>query len=488
MSDDEEEFEEQIRLEKLEASKNTELSEIIEDGRVKIDEDGTEFEWDAKKKAWFPKINEDFIAQYQMNYGNNPLNVEPKKGEQNSSDKGDDSSYAAWYSYYNGAAVVSDNTDNPGVRDPAYPKWYYKRLYGVDPDETDEKYKEWAANMVSQSDGAEDTPAVGDPAYPKWYYKQLYGVDPDETDEKYKEWAANMVSQSSGAENSSESQKEEEGKTKEPPTKKKKPEPTWFEQTEEHNTSVYVQGLPDDITEDEFKDMMSKCGIIAYDYDKKKLKLKLYTDKKTGQTKGDGLCTYIKRESVDLAMQLIDESTLRGSKMEVQLAEFKLKGEFDPKLRRKPKNNKAKRREKEKQAKLLDWRPDKLPDERHVSEKTVVLKNLFDPAEFDKNPAAIQEVRADMRQECSKYGEIKKITIYDRNAEGVITVTFKEFEEADLCISSLNHRWFGGRRVMASNWNGKEKYEVKETAEQEAERLRKWDEYLESGGDDDSKS
>jgi len=52
-------------------------------------------------------------------------------------------------------------------------------------------------------------------------------------------------------------------------------------------------------------------------------------------------------------MQLIDESTLRGSKMEVQLAEFKLKGEFDPKLRRKPKNNKAKRREKEKQAKYM---------------------------------------------------------------------------------------------------------------------------------------
>lgn len=32
---------------------------------------------------------------------------------------------------------------------------------------------------------------------------------------------------------------------------------------------------------------------------------------------------------------------------------------------------------------LLDWRPDKLPDERYSSEKTVVLKNLFDPSEFD---------------------------------------------------------------------------------------------------------
>ena len=44
-------------------------------------------------------------------------------------------------------------------------------------------------------------------------------------------------------------------------------------------------------------------------------------------------------------------------------------------------------------------------------------------------------------------------------------------------------RWFGGRQIVASNWNGKEKFEIKETAEQEAERLRKWDEYLESGGE-----
>ena len=32
---------------------------------------------------------------------------------------------------------------------------------------------------------------------------------------------------------------------------------------------------------------------------------------------------------------------------------------------------------------LLDWRPDKLPDERFPCEKTVVLKNLFEPEEFD---------------------------------------------------------------------------------------------------------
>ena len=27
------------------------------------------YEWDAEKKAWFPRIDDDFMAQYQMNYG-----------------------------------------------------------------------------------------------------------------------------------------------------------------------------------------------------------------------------------------------------------------------------------------------------------------------------------------------------------------------------------------------------------------------------------
>ncbi len=31
--------------------------------------DGMTYEWDTVKRAWFPRINEDFVAQYQMNYG-----------------------------------------------------------------------------------------------------------------------------------------------------------------------------------------------------------------------------------------------------------------------------------------------------------------------------------------------------------------------------------------------------------------------------------
>ena len=35
--------------------------------------DGTVFEWDSEKKAWFPKMDEEFIARYQLSYGDSSV-------------------------------------------------------------------------------------------------------------------------------------------------------------------------------------------------------------------------------------------------------------------------------------------------------------------------------------------------------------------------------------------------------------------------------
>ena len=67
----------------------------------------------------------------------------------------------------------------------------------------------------------------------------------------------------------------------------------WFEAGEVYTPGVYVSNLPTDITEDEFKELMNKCGLIAFDSLTRKLKLKLYKDA-NGQLKGDGWCCYIK--------------------------------------------------------------------------------------------------------------------------------------------------------------------------------------------------
>ena len=48
-------FEEQLELERLEQERKAKLAKESKEERV--DPDGTVYEWDTEKKAWFPKVN-----------------------------------------------------------------------------------------------------------------------------------------------------------------------------------------------------------------------------------------------------------------------------------------------------------------------------------------------------------------------------------------------------------------------------------------------
>ena len=89
------------------------------------------------------------------------------------------------------------------------------------------------------------------------------------------------------------------------PPKRAKREATWFDMDDSNNSNVYVYGLPLNIKFEEFEDMMKKYGIIMVDPDTGKPKLKLYKNP-DGTSKGDGRCCYLKTESVNLALQLLD--------------------------------------------------------------------------------------------------------------------------------------------------------------------------------------
>ncbi|KAJ9591766.1 hypothetical protein L9F63_001702 [Diploptera punctata] len=70
--------------------------------------------------------------------------------------------------------------------------------------------------------------------------------------------------------------------------KRKAPqEASWFEMDDQHNTKVYVSNLPLDITEQEFLDVMQKCGMVMKDLETGKMKIKLYSESGTNQLKGD---------------------------------------------------------------------------------------------------------------------------------------------------------------------------------------------------------
>ena len=98
------------------------------------------------------------------------------------------------------------------------------------------------------------------------------------------------------------------------------------------NTAVYVTSIPLDADQEEINDVFSKCGVIAEEIDSGKPRIKMYEDDQ-GQFKGDALVVYFRPESVNLAVQMLDDSDFRfgiegpSGKMRVQAADFSYKSQ-----------------------------------------------------------------------------------------------------------------------------------------------------------------
>ncbi|XP_036127564.1 HIV Tat-specific factor 1 isoform X1 [Molossus molossus] len=369
--DGRDDFDEQLRMQKLYGDTkdgDTQKDPGGETSSLGQQPDDTPYEWDLDKKAWFPKITEDFIATYQANYG--------------FSNDGASSS----------TANVRDGNARP----------------------------------------AEEPPQR---------------KTPEPTDPKKR-------------------------------GEKRKAESGWFHVEEDRNTNVYVSGLPPDITLDEFIQLMSKFGIIMRDPQTEEFKVKLYKDNQ-GNLKGDGLCCYLKRESVELALKILDEDEIRGYKLHVEVAKFQLKGEYD--ASKKKKKCKDYKKKLSLQQKQLDWRPERRDGpSRMRHERVVIIKNMFHPMDFEDDPLVLNEIREDLRVECSKFGQIRKLLLFDRHPDGVASVSFRDPEEADYCIQTLDGRWFGGRQITAQVWDGTTDYQVEETTREREERLKGWEAFLNS--------
>ena len=80
--------------------------------------------------------------------------------------------------------------------------------------------------------------------------------------------------------------------------------------------------------------MFSKCGVIAEEIDSGRPRIKMYTDD-NGKFKGEALVVYFRPESVNLAVQMLDETDFRlgvqgpQGPMRVQLADFSFKSQQD---------------------------------------------------------------------------------------------------------------------------------------------------------------
>lgn len=241
-----------------------------------------------------------------------------------------------------------------------------------------------------------------------------------------------------------------------PAAKKPKKEASaggFFKLEDKNNPHAYVTGLPTENFElEQFRAFMSKCGIIQENAEgEPKIKMcvhifpvllklvfikgntayrtgTLHRYSTDGVLNGDGRCTYLKPESVDLAITLLDQTEIvPGFKVTVARATFEAKAVSADvaAVKRKPKGKgKSDKDAKKRQEKrLLAWHDEEEKAVRKKAMGVVVIKNMFHPNEFDADATYLTDIREDLMSECGKFGVVKKIMIFDRHPEVSLNLT-----------------------------------------------------------------
>ena len=143
-------------------------------------------------------------------------------------------------------------------------------------------------------------------------------------------------------------------------------------------------------------------------------------------------------------------------------------------------------------SKLADWDDDDPSALQSAGssrwDKVVILKHMFTLAELEADPAAMLDLKEDIREECEKLGPVTNVTLYDKEEDGVASVRFANVESAHACIRLMNGRFFAGAQIEAYTFDGIEKFKKSGKVKigddgdaEEKERLDKFGEWLEGG-------
>ncbi|CAH2350053.1 cold sensitive U2 snRNA suppressor 2 [[Candida] railenensis] len=280
----------------------------------------------------------------------------------------------------------------------------------------------------------------------------------------------------------------------------KKPQAT----TTKVNTGIFISNLPEDVTTNELEETFGKFGLISEDFKTGDKRIKLYYDDNS-KFKGEAFIIFYNKESVDLAIQMQDDTSFRGKVIKVEPARFdpKLNGDTtNPTSNAQSGTKKSLTLEEKKllqsktqamKQKLADWGEGEaeissnstLPKadfiRRKIWDKTVVIENMFRLAELQSDPTLELEIKQDIQEECDKLGignEITKIFVHDISKS--VTVKFSNAESSEKCIAGFGGRYFDGLKLSVKKYSG-EKLSHSKSNESNSERIEKFGDWLEDG-------
>jgi len=246
------------------------------------------------------------------------------------------------------------------------------------------------------------------------------------------------------------------------------------------NSNIYARGLPEDITHDDMKEFFSRAGILRLDPVSGEERIKIYRDEK-GRPKGDALISYAKPESVDIALEMLNEREIKPrQKILLERANFEQKGDYVPRKLVKV-DEVTKIKLKSDQERQFSW----ADEEAGEGLKIVVIKNMFTLEEAEAEETFFEDLKRDILEECeAKLGPVHRITIFENHPQGVVQIKFKEAAAAEGCIKLMEGRFFAGRRIECFYWDGVTDYRhFRENPDDEQKRIDEFGEWLEKEAD-----
>lgn len=141
---------------------------------------------------------------------------------------------------------------------------------------------------------------------------------------------------------------------------------------------------------------------------------------------------------------MLDDSDFRAGsgsangRIKVQAADYSYKAQQDGPQDKKMTKDKKKIIAKSQRLnnKLADWSDDDMTPASTSSkfDKMVILRHMFTLQELEDDPAASLDIKEDIREECSKLGEVTNVTLYDEEPAGVVMVRFADNQGAIECV------------------------------------------------------
>jgi hypothetical protein len=112
--------------------------------------------------------------------------------------------------------------------------------------------------------------------------------------------------------------------------------------------------------------------------------------------------------------------------------------------------------------------------------RIIVLKKMFDPhADFtnETEDEFLHQLETRVRTECETWGNVEKITVFSKTAQGIMVVKFAQPSAASTAVKEWNGRLHHGRTVESTFWDGVTDFTIRDTEQEEKEMESRHDEF-----------